>query len=272
VEKQLQKFKWTVKQKVVSWKFDVLAVVAALALLIATAWQGGNDAALVAGETFFGAIALLLAATAARRNSRAITHLPWRFGLVIALTLPLLVPTFRLLFGASDFLFHIPVLVAALAWTLAIFNLILDALRTDEAPEKVAMRKKLVAARAYFAKQLRTHAPRLRDDWVPYLIALGLGPNVDSWFRQYTQPTAGTMSRGERTSQTSTSSSEGSRDSGSSWTGGGGSFGGAGATGSWALAAAAVGAGIAAPGGSTGGGSSSSSSSSSSGGGGGGGW
>lgn len=263
--------KWTVKTSPVNWKVDMIVMPVAFVLLVLTGvWGSDNDGALASTEAFFGVCSLGLAIIAARFHCRAIDNLPLRFAFVVAFALPLIIPTIHYLLEASDYLFRFPALIAAVIWNLAIFNLILDALRIDEEPEKIAVRKKLLSARSYFMKQLRSRTPRLSDDWFPYIIAFGLGSNVDSWFRSYSKTTT---SVAKENSPSSSGSFSGNSTSGSSWTGGGGSFGGAGASGSWAAAAAAVGAGVSSPGSSSGGSSSGGgSSSSSSGGGGGGGW
>lgn len=142
--------------------------------------------------------------------------------------------------------------------------------RSADGPRGVALRKRLAAAREYFARELSKPEPRIADDWFPYLMALDLGRNVDRWFRAF----GGTNEQGSEVgfrSSTSSSSSGGisSSSTGSGWTGGGGAFGGAGAAGSWAAATTAMAAGVASASSSSGG---SSGGSSSSGGGGGGGW
>lgn len=260
---------WNAKTRPVNWQFDALAVVVAFVLLVATGvWGSGNDGDLAASEGFLGLCVLAVGSVAAHANSRAISKLVPRFALVIAFALPLVIGTVHFLLGAPDFLFHAPALLAAVAWNLAVFNLILDVLRSDEAPEKIAARKKLASARDYFKRQLRARDPRLRDEWFPYLLAFGLGSNVDSWFRAHGKPGAGGGTSHESSSSSGSSFSGG----GSAWTGGGGAFGGAGASASWAAAATAVGAGVASPGSSSGGSSSGGGGGSSSGGGGGGGW
>lgn len=272
IEERLNRLpRWTVKTKGVNWQFDALAVVAAFALLVVTGvWGGENDGGLAATEAFVGLCALAVASVMARFHSRAISNLPLRFAQVIAFALPLIIGTAYFLLESPDFLFSAPALLAAVVWNFAVFNVILDALRIDEAPEKIAMRKKLASARAYFMRQLRTRNPRLQDDWFPYLLAFGLGSNVDSWFRAYGKPgSAGSGSMHQQSTDSGSSYSSGG--GGSGWTGGG-AFGGAGASASWAAAATAVGVGVASPGSSSSGGSSSSSGGSSSGGGGGGGW
>jgi len=270
VEQQLNSFpKWTEKTRPVNWKFDLIVLPAVFALLVITGvWGGSNDGGLAASAGFLGVWSLALATVAARFNSRAINNMTLRFALVIAFALPPLVVTAYYLLEAPAFLFRAPALLAAVIWNLALFNLILDALRIDEAPEKIAVRKKLLSARDYFLQQLRSPTPHLSDNWFPYLLAFGLGSNVDSWFRSHGK----TITSMDTGSHSSSSSFSGSSSGGPTWTGGGGSFGGAGASGAWAAAAAAVGAGVSAPGSSSGGSSSGGGGGGSSGGGGGGGW
>jgi len=137
-------------------------------------------------------------------------------------------------------------------------------------------RRRLLAARNYFERELRKPSPRLDDAWLPYLLAFGLGPDVDRWFKvngtAVTGSTTSDFSGGGPTGHTSVHGT-------SAWTGGGGLGGGGGASGSWVSAVSTLAAGVSAPssgGGSSGGGSSSGGGGGggggSSGGGGGGGW
>lgn len=153
-------------------------------------------------------------------------------------------------------LFVVPVAVGGTA--LAAFVLLLT--RSRDSLARLAFRRRLAAARHYFQAQLRAAKPNLRDEWYPYLVALGLGGAVAQWLHAFGGAGSGSLSR------PSSSSSSGSSSSG--WTGGGGAFGGAGATGSW-VAMSALAGGVASPGsgGSGGGGGGGGS-----GGGGGGGW
>jgi uncharacterized membrane protein YgcG len=157
-------------------------------------------------------------------------------------------------------------LIALPLLTLGVLNSLFSRMHSRDSAGGMRIRRELGTARRYFERELRAEEPRLKDEWFPYLLAFGLGPKVDRWFKSF----GGTRHRGVDThssSYSSSSSSLGSRTS--TWTGGGGTFGGAGATGTWSAAVAGVAAGVAAP--SSSGGSSSSGSSSSSGGGGGGG-
>ncbi|HYK91334.1 MAG TPA: hypothetical protein VE398_21365, partial [Acidobacteriota bacterium] len=135
------------------------------------------------------------------------------------------------------------------AWLLAGFALlclaavssVLNAAKSRSESEKIGLQIKLAAAREYFREQLKSPRPNLRDAWYPYLIAFGLGTQVDRWFKAF----GGSKGSGHSDIMDS-SSSEVATSTG--WTGGGGSFGGAGASGSWAVAAGALASGVSAPG------------------------
>jgi hypothetical protein len=57
--------------------------------------------------------------------------------------------------------------------------------RTPLGADEMALRKHLAAARAHLERELARERPRLDDTWLPYLLALGLGPNVDRWSGAY---------------------------------------------------------------------------------------
>jgi uncharacterized membrane protein YgcG len=276
VTPELQRIKgWGKNPRRADWKRSSIALGAIFVLLIVAAMRGGNDTGVVIFVTVAGAVLLGFAAAAASANSSAVTGLVPRFAIPALLLAPLIWLVVSYSLGAIRLLLHFLTPLAICAWAAAITKMVLDVLRSPQAPETIALRKRLIAARNYFISELRSPQPRLRDEWYPYLLAFGLGKHVDRWF--------GAFGSGESRSGTfaasSSSASSGSFSSQSpSFTGGGGAFGGAGASGGWAVAAVAIGAGVAAPsssgsgGSSGGGGGSSSSGSSSSGGGGGGGW
>ncbi len=228
--------------------------------------------ALISGAIAFdnaqGLRALLIAADviavfgfgAALVARRRVDRSPWP---------PIVFAWFVIVIAAIDCFFAVQLAVAdlvtfmiALAAGCAAAAILLVS-RSREAIPKIAFRRRLAAARNYFTAQLRSRNPNLRDAWYPYLVALGLGPNVDQWFKHYSGASTAVSGLGSRTSSFGSTSS-----SSSTWTGGGGAFGGAGASGSWA-AMSAVASGVAAPssGGGGGGGGGGGS-----GGGGGGGW
>ncbi len=142
---------------------------------------------------------------------------------------------------------------------VVLFRSVVNAAKSEDTLERTLLRKNLASARRYLKRELKKRQPGLKDAWLPYLLAFGLGTNVDRWFRAHGRRES--FADGFASSAAGSSSGAAGR-----WTGGGGSFGGAGASASWAAAAGSLAAGVSAPssGGSGGGGSS--------GGGGGGGW
>lgn len=148
---------------------------------------------------------------------------------------------------------------------LAALSSLMNAMHGRDSPEGLELRRKLGSAREYFERELASQNPKLRDEWFPYLLAFGLGPRIDRWFRSFGHPAAshsGVM--------TTSNPGSGSSRSSPGWTGGGGAFGGAGASASWTSAVSSVAAGVAKP--SSSGGSGGGGGGGSSGGGGGGGW
>ncbi len=159
-------------------------------------------------------------------------------------------PWLYLALAALAWLLFVLVLIALFAWfhryvplaawtgvmfiELAIANSTLNSARTRETPERIARRKRLCAARRYFAVELRRPRPRLKDSWFPYLIAFGLGAGMDRWFRAF----------GTGGGSGGLSSFGGGSGMAGSWTGGGGCFGGGGAAGSWASAAGSLSDGV----------------------------
>src|SRR5262245_7634764 len=143
-------------------------------------------------------------------------------------------------------------------------------MKSRQSAAAIAFRKRLSAGRRFFMKELEKARPNLRDSWYPWLIAFGLGRQVDYWSSRNPSTTAPTDSF-TSSHTTSHTSSSGGVPAATGWSGGGGLSGGAGATGTWAVAAAGMAAGVAAPG-SESSGNGGSSSGGSSGGGGGGGW
>jgi uncharacterized membrane protein YgcG len=261
---------WETHQSRVPWLFDITLLAGGLGALIAAMVTGGNtDVAAGALALLFCAMSGIFGCVVAAFNARAITRLRLRCAAVLATLVPAVLYVLICAVGVREFSLHAPILAAMAALVVVIANFALDLLRTPESAERLALRRRLAAAKAYFAQQLRTSDPRLQNEWLPWLLGFGLGKHVDRWFRSY-----GSTESSHSGARTSTSSST-SEPSTPRWTGGGGAFGGAGATGTWAVAAGAMAQGVSPPAsssGSGGGSSSSSSSSSSSGGGSMGGW
>lgn len=134
--------------------------------------------------------------------------------------------------------FSIVLLLAGTIFCAAAVINILNVGKTRDSAEGVRLRRYLASARRVFKEELKKEKPILQDSWFPYLIAFGLGTNVDSWFRRYGAP------------YTTVGSSGSISPGGGSFTGGGGQFGGGGVSGAWSAAAGA----ISSSGGSSGGG------------------
>jgi uncharacterized membrane protein YgcG len=258
---------WGEKVKRFSGRTDALLILGALLLLAASTLMGGPDGGTAIVSffiiLFFSGLTTVIAVAFTRS---AITNLRW------ALTAPAITmalacaPLFAFCLLARTLGQHAPVLFAIALFTLAWMNLAIDLMRIKDSSAKIAFRKRIAGTRTYFIEQLALPKPSLRDEWFPYVLAFGLGTNVDRWFRAY-----GAMDSASAGAWSSASSSSSTSSSSPSWTGGGGAFGGAGATGSWAIAAGSMAAGVSAPSSSSSGGGGSSGGSSS-GGGGGGGW
>lgn len=254
---------WTQKNKRVPWLLDLgLLGAAFVAMIVGGVIGGSNDIGMTAIvffiSVFLGTLGCIFAATSAR----ALTKVPLRAAVVLALFATPVLGALLSAWNAHAFHQHAPALLAVTFWLLALTKLAFDLLRTPESPQRIAFRRKMLDAKLWFREQIASERPRLRDEWIPYLIAFGLGRNVDRWFRAH-----GTAATSYADSVSTTSSSSASTDVSHApqpqWTGGGGTFGGAGATGAWAAATVAMAQGVSAP--STSGSSGSSSSSSSSG-------
>jgi len=181
------------------------------------------------------------------------------------------VPAF-LLAGITGLRFHGLMLGGVVLVSLAAIRSLLNLAKTRDAKARLESRRRLTAARDYFARELKKPNPALDDAWFPYVLAFGLSRDADRWFRSFGGRESGVSSPSTFGSSSGSTASSGS-SGGSGWTGfGGGASGGAGATGAWAVAATTMAAGVASPSSSSSGGSSGSSSGGSSGGGGGGGW
>ena len=77
------------------------------------------------------------------------------------------------------------VLAGLVAWLLALVNSVLNRARTQHSAERIATRKRMVAARNYFRAELKKREPQLSDDLYPYMLAFGLGSHVDRWFKSF---------------------------------------------------------------------------------------
>lgn len=240
-----------------SWKAPVTLALVGLALLAVSVWLHFGEIFFAAGVLLVGGNAGVWAMVLAHRSREEVARplvSSASFGLILAVCAAGLL--YFLLTGALRV--GAPALAGATLLCMAMVQGTLAMGRSRQGSHKIRFRKKLASARAWFRQELAKPAPRLRDEWYPYLLAFGLGPEVDRWFRAY-----GGSSAGPDAVAGGTGGSSAGR-----WTGGGGAFGGGGASGSWAAAAGAMAAGVSSSSSGSGGGGGGGSS----GGGGGGGW
>ncbi|HET7433954.1 MAG TPA: DUF2207 domain-containing protein [Thermoanaerobaculia bacterium] len=239
---------WKGGKRSASWLLNWLLLGAALAALFVVGQREEGEVGLA---FIFGVGTLIIGSIVAASNARGISHIGLRiFGLLCALAPSLLVLAL-VIFTAQEMRVSLPLLVAVTFGMLMLTHFLFDLLKTPESSERVLLRKRLAHARDFFKEQLDADRPRLRDEWMPYLIALGLGQHVDRWFSAFGGKrdsrddvyAAGAAS----SSFGSDSSSSSSGDSRAAFTAGGGRFGGGGATGTWVAAAAGLAAGVAAP-------------------------
>jgi uncharacterized membrane protein YgcG len=234
-------------------------LVAGLALALAEALRGDDPAPVVA-SVFVAALLLVLPTGAAHVFAERVERHVAPALAAIALLLAWASAVGWLAWGGAELGGRI-VLAHASLFTFGALAVARRAC-TRTSPQGIAVRKRLAAARAHFARQLRSDRPALDDAWTPYLVALGLGPEMDRWFRGHAAEGAPAIAAGGGAAT--------GGGSGVGWSGGGGRFSGGGAGGTWA-AFAGLATAIPSPssgssdGGGGGGGSSS-------GGGGGGGW
>lgn len=265
------------------WRVPYVATLLYLggAFLIGREWQSGRTTTAVAAVFAFGVLPLMLVA----RQLGLRFHANIQWGPMKAFST--FVPAALAVGAAALYLWRwaesgvVPVsdwFVAGIVMlALSVFFAGVGALKSTQHHAALAFRKTLASGREFFVAELAKERPALRDEWFPWVLAFGLGKQMDSWSALPTSGPSATRSSGGRNSSTS-SSSGGSGSASGTWTGfAAGRSGGGGGGASWGAAAAGLAAPIALPSSSSGGGSSRSSSSSSSrgssgGGGGGGGW
>lgn len=209
-----------------SWLPTVLlSVVGFFVLLVNAFYHQGEFIPVQVAGMFFILFCWIIAVINAFNYRRSVVYLGWLMTMLfVAVSLLLAGFAALFLFPVSSLL-----LFGLFCMAVAAANNSINLARSAESREGVAFRRKLAAARNYFITELQEEKPDIRDEWFPYLLAFGLGPNVDHWFRRFG---IGLESVHSRTGVTGTSGSAG----GGGFTGGGGTFGGGGSSGSWSAA------------------------------------
>lgn len=209
-----------------SWLPTVSLSVAGFFILLVNAFYHQDEfvPVQVAGM-FFILFCWIVAVVNAFNYRRSVVYLGWlRTMLFVAVSLLLAGFAALFLFPVSSLL-----LLGLFCMAVAAANNAINLARSAESREGVAFRRRLAAARNFFITELQEEKPEIKDEWFPYLLAFGLGSNVDHWFRRFG---VGPASVHSGTGITGTSASVGS----GGFTGGGGTFGGGGSSGSWSAA------------------------------------
>jgi uncharacterized membrane protein YgcG len=250
----------------------------ACAALIGAAWYRGETGAFL--PLFVGIAALAVAGIVRGTGASFRARMDWGRMAALLCLLPALIfaaatAAFIYLYVGHGAVDLSPLaLVAIVGLTLWVTYNAIRGLQTRTSRQAVAVRKNLTAARAFFSAKVQQPHAALRDEWYPWLLALGLGKEADDWSARRMSTTD--ADRRDRSSGYSSSSGHGEVASGDGWSGfGGGRSGSGGAGAAWSVGAASMAAPVEAPHTSSSSSDSSSGSSDSggsSGGGGGGGW
>lgn len=251
------------------------------AALVGREWLNGRTSTNAAAVFVFGVLPLILFAR--REGLRFRANIQWG----PAKALSSLLPAAAAIAAAALYLWRwadsgvVPatdgLVVGVVMLALSVLLAGVGALKSTQHRAALAFRKMLASGREFFIAELAKDRPALRDEWFPWILAFGLGKQMDDWSALRAREEPATRFSGKSTSSSSFSSGGGGSLP-STWTGfAGGRSGGGGGSASWAAAASGLAAPIAPPSSSSSGSGSSGSSSSgssggSSGGGGGGGW
>lgn len=127
--------------------------------------------------------------------------------------------------------------IGVAAWGLAGAATVARVAASRESRDGLDLRRNLLAARRFFAAELERTEPRMRDEWLPYLIALELSGEVAYWYLAH-----GRLETAARLRQLAHGADPEGRDTFErAWTGGAGALGGIGESGAWTAAASALG-------------------------------
>jgi hypothetical protein len=220
-----------------TWKTTLPIAVLGLGLLAYSGYRTLDELIIVAGAFLVGVNIYIWAMVLAYGWRGEVDRLPlksWAFSsLLVVLITALMVFMVGGFFRPAFWTF-----AGLTVLGIALVKSVLNMAKSRQGADKIRFRKNLASAREFFRQELDKSNPGLRDEWFPYLLAFGLGSDVDRWFKAF-----GGSSAHSRTSTGMGFGSSGSASSGR-WSGGGGAFGGAGASASWAAAAGAMAAGV----------------------------
>ncbi len=194
------------------WLISVLLFVVAFFVLLAQFFVHQEEMVTSFIGSFMGLICVAVGCGNAIQYRKRSDRLGWR--IVLLYLFPVLAFSLFIVFtliGVSPLL-SIDIFLMA---SCAIYSSFLCG-KCRDSLDGVRLSKELTTARAFFKQELKKQHPAIRDEWFPYLLAFGLGPQVDKWTKGF----------GNRISnRISTNMPSGNS---ASFTGGGGSSGGGG--------------------------------------------
>src|SRR5262249_11702747 len=141
------------------------------------------------------------------------SHIDW--GMQAAALL--MIPAFCVSFAAAALIWFVAgtgqdqlpwaVIAAIAAWALFLSNSSINGMKSRQGADAIAFRKRLSAGRRFFMNELEKPRPALRDSWYPWLVAFGLGRQIDYWSSRHASESATTDFLTSSDSTTDTSSS-----------------------------------------------------------------
>ena len=141
-----------------------------------------------------------------------------------------------------------PALLAIVGLALWVTYNAIRGLQSRTSRTAVALRKNLTAGRKFFSAELRRPHTALRDEWYPWLLALGLGEEADDWSTRRVSPDDADRRFEQASSGYTSSSGHGEVVSSGGWSGfGGGRSGSGGGGAAWSVAAAGMAAPVSPP-------------------------
>ncbi|HLN58589.1 MAG TPA: hypothetical protein VK416_08500, partial [Thermoanaerobaculia bacterium] len=184
------------------WPTLVLALLGLASMVLATVIGGADGGAIIGAVITYGILWGVAVIPAYFWQKRMHNFLLPSLGF-LWLPAALLYLSYR---GMASFAQTVPLfLVGLLLLKLAIVNNLFNVAKTRNGPHRIARRKTLVAAREFFARELKNPRPRLEDRWFPFIVAFGLSSGVERWFRAYGGEHAAVASRAAASSSASRS-------------------------------------------------------------------
>jgi hypothetical protein len=193
---------WSKAPRKLNWKLNGALLVGSLVAMVATALAGSRDGLdLLLWQVPAGLVTLYLGVRVAENQAWEMDWMTLRILLIITITAPLFGISAVILFEASTKMLHVAVLATMVAWNLAVLKSNLDAMRINQSARKIQIRKNMCAARNYFRAQLGSSDSQLKVHWLPYVVALGLVPKVETLFQScdVADPTAQSAESGMET-------------------------------------------------------------------------